>query len=132
MKLNISRECFNLEDINNFIYDIDVILREGEVGDIELFKIKLIYEELMLNCWYHGSTLNYTSLEFEIFIENYGSCIKFSLKDNTSYFDYKKYSKEHTKHSIGGHGIGLIENFCDRWDYMRTDEYNINYLEILL
>lgn len=97
-----------------------------------MFKIKLIYEELILNCWYHGNNLNHTSLEFEIFIENSASCIKLSLKDNASYFDYNKYSKEHDEHSIGGHGISLIKNFCDRWDYMRAGKYNINYLEILL
>ncbi|MED7818400.1 MULTISPECIES: ATP-binding protein [unclassified Francisella] len=131
--LSIHRKCLSLEDINKLLFDLSKSLEQENISESNLFKIKLIYEELLLNCWYHGYDQdNDNTLSFEIKVQNKDSHIELSLIDNTSKFDYDKAFKKTEADSIGGHGINLVENFCDKWTYTRSGKYNINYLEITL
>lgn len=130
--MNKKASCNTLKQVNAFINYLNQHI-ETQFSNTTLFALKIIYEELILNAWYHGhDSATDVPLKLNASITSKPSFIEVILQDNAKPFDSKKINtnKSLTEKNAGGHGISLIEHFCYDWQYSYVDGMNINHLKL--
>lgn len=125
MKMNFLREYILTE-----IEDIKVAI-EGVMSGIEKYvvltearryEIKLVMNELLVNCFDHANTNGKRTVVLRVFAVK--DKVRISVKDNGQGFEYeythknlKKPLDEKRLYAEGGRGLMLVDAFCETVKY---------------
>ncbi len=124
----------NGDTLKNAMKNIDNFCRKHIPDSDLLFKVKLIYEEIITNMFRYAVKLNTTFVEVDI--ETSPDSIRLSFLYDGDKFDPTKYKDERVNEPLkenakeGGFGLFLVTNMAKSFSYKRENSFNRIYIEI--
>ncbi|WP_025209349.1 ATP-binding protein [Hippea sp. KM1] len=124
----------NSDTLENAMKGIDTFCKKHIPDNDLLFKVRLIYEEIMTNMFRHAVKLDTTFVE--VGIKTSPNSVRLSFLYDGDEFDPTKYKddrineplKENTKE--GGFGLFLVTNMAKSFSYKRENGFNRIEIEI--
>lgn len=125
MKMNFLREYIltEIEDIKVAIEGVmSGIQKYVVLTEARRYEIKLVMNELLVNCFDHANTSGKRTVVLRVFAVK--DKVKISVKDNGQGFEYeythknlKKPLDEKRLYAEGGRGLMLVDAFCETVKY---------------
>jgi len=128
------RVDLNGDTLENAMKDIDTFCKKHIPDNDLLFKVRLIYEEIMTNMFRYAVKLDTTFVE--VGIKTNSNSIRLSFLYDGDEFDPTKYKDERVNEPLkedakeGGFGLFLVTNMAKSFSYKRENGFNRMEIEI--